>query len=864
MSAPRQSPGRPLPPRRTPPGATPPKRRGPRWWAVALLLFVLALIIVSATGVAYVYALTRNLPDVTTITWDLSTTVYDKDAKEIRKLSSTENRTFTPIKKIPLQVQNTFVAIEDHLFWTHHGLYLPGLLRAALEDVLYKLHVRGATFQGASTITQQLAKRVFTGDEVSIRRKVQEAAVAILMERTYTKEEILEKYLNVVYFGNNASGIEAASQVYFRKSADQLDLAQAAVLAGLLQAPSGYDPYNVKIVPGQPIIASQAATARQQDVLTAMERYGYATHDQVAAARAEKLVLAGRPDSARATYTGGWFIDYVVNLLTDRDHAGTLRYGLPTISEDQLFTGGYKIYTTMDTALQQSSEQSIRDRMNQYDKDFKFGATKPEAASVTMEVKTGKVLAIVGGRDHSVERAFNRATDATRQPGSSIKPIGPYLAAIQSGMGPGSTVDDAPFQLNADGRIYPENYDFAFRGFIPLRTALKQSVNVVAYKLALKVGPLKILKNLQDLGLTTLVDKGPTSDVGPAPMALGGLTKGVHVIDIAHAYATLGNGGSRVDPIVITEIRDKDDKAIWKAKPAITPVVNPVHAWLIDNMLESVMSEPDGFGRQAMNGWPDLNPLKHHAGGKTGTTENNTDAWFVGMTPSVVTAVWTGFDQSDKNTLPHDWTGAFQPSDMWNRIMVAATKNLPDEEFPKPKTGLKQVAIDRKSGMLPGLYSPRGDTYLEWFADGTEPKAPTGFDNLHKAVQICMQGGKPTLWRDGCGCVPETRVFLVRPDKWIVDPHNPKRAPDDANQEPPAAYCAAAANPTPTPTPTPTPPGPNPNGVPLIPSPSPSPGGQQTPTPGTQGPPILGLPIGPPPPTPSPGANSSPPAGPSN
>lgn len=797
---------------------SPPRRRGPRWWAIALLLLFLIGLITAASGVAYVRNVTRDLPDVTTINWDLSSSIFDANGKEIKKLSDQENRTFVTIDKVPEHVQNAFVAIEDHTFWTHHGIYPWGIIRAGWADVLHFLKVKGATFQGASTISQQLAKNVFVGDEVSIKRKLREAALAVEMERVFTKKEILEKYLNEVFFGNQAYGIEAAAQTYFRKSVSQLTLAEGAVLAGVIQAPSDYDPYNTKLVPGQPILSSEASITRQHEVLDAMVRYGYATPEEVEKARAEKIILSGVPASTNATYVGGWVVDYVLNLLTHENHKDRIRFGLPYIPEGQLFTGGYRVYTTMDPAVQANAEKVIRERMAHNDTVFKFTEVKPEAAAAVLEVKTGRVLALVGGRDHDRERVLNRAVDTVRQPGSSIKPIGPYLAGIQSGMSPATVVDDAPFQLNAEGKIYPENYDFNFLGLIPLRTALKYSVNTVAYKLALQVGPAKILKNLQNMGISTLVEGGPVNDTQPAAMALGGLTNGVSVLDITHAYSVLANGGLSVDPVLVTEIRDATDRVIFKAKPNVRQVVEPAHAWLVMNMLESVMGDPDGFGRQAMNGWPDPNPLKRHAGGKTGTTENNTDAWFVGTTATVATGIWTGFDRPEKNKLPHDWLGAFQPSDLWNRIMVPTMKDRPDEEFPKPKSGLVQVAVDTKSGKLPTMYSPQGQTRLEWFTTEAAPKRenPNDFDKIHQPRTVCSTDPKK-LYKEGCGCTPVTKIFLIRPEKWIKDPKDAKRAPEDAGQEPPTEFCAVGTRPTPTPGQTPPGSQPDPQGTPLWP-----------------------------------------------
>lgn len=775
------------------------------WMGYSLLLFFLLGLGAAAFAAKLVYDQytdLRTVPIEGDIIWDFATHIYDRNGQEMYTLTgvNNENRIFVRLSDIPQHVQDAVIAIEDARFWSHYGIDPYRIGGAAVHDL--KVLWTGQGFiQGASTITQQLAKNVFLTHDQTLTRKIKDALLAIELERKLSKQEILEKYLNEIFFGYNFYGIGAAAKGYLGKEVQDLTLAEGALLAGLIQYPAFYDPYT----------NPDEAVKRQRVVLGEMVRWGLLDPEAAEQAKEQKLSFPGIPEEEqKVRFLGDWYVDYVINVLTTPSLAE--RYGLQPFTEDQLFQGGYRIYTAMDPELQTVVEEAIATVMDpeqgeHYSPEHKqvlpMPPDKPEewvqASAVVLDPRTGEVKAIVGGRKHDRMRQLNRATDTYRQPGSTFKPLAAYIPAIEElGYGPGTVVDDAPLRPlekidERTGRpvtvMWPENYELKYKGLMPLRYGVEQSVNAMAIRLINQVTPQKAFEYPVKMGITSMVPAGEHNDV-TLSMALGGLTRGASALDMASAYGTIANLGLRTDPVVITRIVSREGAVVYEARPKRQQVIRETSAWLMVEMMKDVVKRGTAYYyTQGFNGWP--------AGGKTGTTEESTDAWFVGFTRNLVTAVWTGYDNLDRaRELP--WTGAFKPVQLWNYIMTRATKE-PPPDWPRPRD-IVAVTICSKTGLLPSPLCPAEFHKVEYFARGTEP---TRFDERFWTVAPVVweesQGpdGKATsawkLWRAGCEGQPVNRVFLVRPPY----PEHPNPAqrnlarwvPADVKDTKPTEYC---------------------------------------------------------------------------
>lgn len=515
---------------------------------------------------------------------------------------------------IPMAV----IAIEDRRFKQHFGIDPIGLARALATNLL-----TGRTVQGGSTLTQQLAKNLFLEPERTLERKVQEAVLSIWLETKFTKDEILELYLNRVYFGAGAYGVDAAARRYFNKSARDVTLDEAAIIAGLLKAPSRYSPAR----------DPKAAEARAQVVLGAMRRSGFITDREAARA------LAMQPASARRYHTGSQ--QYVADMVMAQ---------LPTLI-GQMRTD-VVIDTTVDLDLQKLAGTIISDTIASKGAKLKIS----QGALVSLD-GTGAIRALVGGRDYS-ESQYNRASDAERQPGSAFKPI-VYLAALEAGRTPESVREDAPVRI---GNWTPENYDRKYRGKVTLSTGLALSLNTVAAQLVMEVGPGAVIETAHRLGIrSTLQDN--------ASIALG--TSEVSLMELTGAYAPFANGGYAVTPWLIRRVTTNEGKLLYERKqPAAQPVVRASELGMMNAMLARVVAEGTGK-RAAFPGW--------QIAGKTGTTQNSRDALFVGYTANLVTGIWYG---NDDNSPTARVTGGTVPAESWSQFMAAAHKGVPVSTLP--------------------------------------------------------------------------------------------------------------------------------------------------------------------------------------
>ena len=597
-------------------------------------LFICAIcLMIMGASVLYGFSSLFAPPNMDeTLIPDAASQFYDINGNVIYTTLSEERRVPVSIDKIPKHVQQAFIAIEDNRFYEHSGIDYRGTARALVSTL------SGREVQGGSTITQQLAKNAFLTQERSIIRKIKEAFIAKELEHKYTKDEILTMYLNQIYFGQGAYGIESASLYYFGKHVQNLDIAEAATLAAIPKSPNYYNPFE----------NPKESKNRQELVIDQMVKYGFISADSAAKAKAKKMVYS--TSHKQQNNPRGYFFDMISQKV------------IAEVGADALYKGGLKIYTTLDMDMQLAAEKAMRHLPNYYTDGKKL--TQPQMALAAVDPKTGYVKAMIGGRGQD---KFNRATLAVRQPGSAFKPF-VYLTAMQNGFTPASIIEDKEEEFAKGWK--PQNSDMQWHGKVSLRTALKRSINVPTIKLAREVGVDKIVANVEKMGITTLVDSGAYSDVNLA-MALGGLSKGVNPLEMASAYGVLATNGLYNKPIALLKIVDRDGKVLYQAKPQSKRVVDAASAYLTTNMLEDVLVSGTGGGMG----------IGRPAAGKTGTTDTYIDAWFVGYTPDLSTAVWVG---DDNNKPMQRMYGSGAPLSIWHEFMINALASTPRTGFSNP------------------------------------------------------------------------------------------------------------------------------------------------------------------------------------
>ena len=610
------------------------KKKGP--FRSIRVMAALVLVIIAGLMFGYIFAAYQSLPEVgNNMRPAVSSQVFDSQGKLITTLHSDQNRLPIDINKVPKNLQNAFIAAEDNRFYDHIGVDPIGILRAVVTN----LTNRGIA-QGGSTITQQLAKNAFLSQDQTLKRKIQEAILALELERKYSKKEILEMYMNQIYFGRGAYGIQTAAHTYFGKDVGDLTLAECAMIAGLPKSPNYYSS------------SVNEATARKNVVVGQMEKYGYITPSQAEEAKKSSLDIKQKSTSNTPDETA-YFIDYVTQEIAQK-------YG-----DDALYKDGLKIYTTLDTDKQHAAVQAMRHLPETHTDDQ--GLTQPQGAIISIDPKTGHILAMVGGRGQD---SFNRASMAVRQPGSAFKPF-VYMTALEHDMTPDTIMEDKKVEY---GGWSPHNADNSYQGRMPLWKALALSVNTVAVQLADKVGPSNVIANAKKLGITTLVEDGSPNDDNLASAALGGLTKGVTPLEMAAAYGAFANKGVYIKPTAIVKILDRNGNVLEDNSSDVqkTQVMSEKTAYEMTSMLEGVIAR--GTGTAASIGRP--------AAGKTGTTDDNHDAWFIGYTPDIVTAVWVG-DDTGSQSLGEIYGGTV-PAQIWHDYMASAVSGTSADDFDVP------------------------------------------------------------------------------------------------------------------------------------------------------------------------------------
>ena len=592
---------------------------------------LIVLVMITGIGCGFLTASMNTKPDLANdILPPASSQIYDINGNEIANVHAAENRRPVKIAQVPKQLQDAFIAVEDNRFYEHSGVDPRGIARALYTNI------RGhGVAEGGSTITQQLAKNAYLTQERTLTRKVQEVFLALQLERQYTKKEILEMYLNQIYFGQGAYGVQAAAQTYFGKDVEDLDLNECAMLAGIPKSPNYFSPLN----------NLQAAQERKAVVLDQMEKYGYINRSTAEKTKKEEMKLvkpAKKSENGVATY----FIDYVTQKLIDK-------YGA-----DAVYKEGLKIYTTIDMDMQKAAEETVS-KLPTYKTDGN-GLAQPQMALVAIDPHNGYVKAMVGGRGND---QFNRATMAVRQPGSAFKPF-VFIAALENKFTPNTVINDSPIDING---WRPQNDSGNFSGRVSMREVARYSMNVPTVKIAQKLGIDKPIYYAQEMGISTFVLEGPQNDRQLAT-ALGGMTKGVTPLEITSAYGTFANKGVHVEPVVIVKVLDRNGKVLEQNEPKQRSVVSESSAAELTDMLEDVIKK--GTGTRANIGRP--------AAGKTGTTSNYNDAWFVGYTPDLVAGVWVG---NDDNTPTRGIMGGHLPAEIWKAFMQKAVAQTPAKNF---------------------------------------------------------------------------------------------------------------------------------------------------------------------------------------
>ncbi len=621
-----------------------------RWTGVTLLGVGLVGTASAAgimAGLAYSF---RNLPDVRALKTYVppqTTYIYDIKGKELAAIHGEANREVVPLDQIAHPLKLAVLGIEDSHFYTHPGINVSSILRALIANWR-----SGGVVEGGSTLTMQLVKNLLLSPEQVFSRKVAEAVLAMRLEQVFSKDELLELYLNQVYWGHNNYGVETAAQSYFGKSARELTLAEGALMAGLIQAPEFYSPFapaNQPLCQDRPLANSCPAKQRQLVVLERLEQLEWITPEQAKSARLEPIYLNQITSFKPST------LPYVTDL--------ALQNLYDKFGQDLVQRGGLRVQTSVDSELQATAEKIIQESHARL-RNQGWGSSQLQMALVAVDPRTHYIKAIVGGVNYKKSQ-FNRAFQAQRQPGSAFKPF-VYYAALASGHHtPDSYVSDSPVSYrDGSGWYSPRNYDGSFWGGTSLRQALAASRNVPAIRLGKEVGMERVVQVCRTLGIAS-----PMLPVTSLPLGAVDLTP----LEMANAYATFASNGWYAEPSVIVQAQDQSGQLQWKNIPQPKLVLDPWAAASLNSMLQTVIES--GTGTAAQLGRP--------AAGKTGTTSSERDIWFVGYVPQLATAVWIGND--NYQPLGGGATGGVLVAPIWRQFMLAALKGVPVEKFTPAK-----------------------------------------------------------------------------------------------------------------------------------------------------------------------------------
>lgn len=671
---------------------------------LSVLIVFLFIFVGSAMGIVIYTAARLPAWDPQQLSGAKTTLLYDDKEQVAARLHAEENRTEVKLDKVPQDLKDAFISTEDKDFYNHHGINFKGIARAAF----YNIQSRDLTGQGASTITQQLARNAFLSFDKRWERKLKEVIIAFKLESTYSKDEILSMYLNKINFGAGAYGVQAAANTYFGKDVSQLNLAECALLAGLPQSPNAYNPFQYY----------DRAKARQKVILHNMVNCGYIDEAEAQAADEQELVFK-KANNQNTRY--GYYIDAVIDEAIDI----LASEKLSSDPNNAVYRGGLKIYTSMDSDVQQYAEELYSDAKN-FPQESK-GGNMVQSAMVVIDQRSGEVKSIIGGRSYERKRGFNRATSALRQPGSAIKPLTVYSPALENGYMPYYVLNDAPISFKMGGTVWsPKNYDGKYRGPISMRTAVQWSINVYAVQMLDQVGIRKSFDFGRSLGLP-LVDSPGANDLSLAPLSLGGLTRGITPLQMAGAYASIANEGIYCQPHFITKILDSQGLEIYSYKPKDKRVMSKETAWIMGDMLQTVCNSGSGT-RARLSGIP--------TAGKTGTTEKNNDTWFCGYTPGFTAAVWMGYDS--EHSMSGEYGGNY-PARMFKAVLQRAHQDY-KVATPKMPAGVVKISVCSVSGKRPSAKCPEEVIVSDYCSKSFVPKETC--DQLHEIIYICPESGK--------------------------------------------------------------------------------------------------------------------------
>jgi len=672
------------------------KNKNIAFWAKLAFGGVLVLSVLMFVVIP-IFALQLPSPDKVVRRDGFSTTIYDRNGEVLYDIYNEERRSPVEFEDVPDYLKQATIAIEDKNFYKHSGFDPLGMVRGAS-----RLLTRGRA-QGGSTLTQQLVKNVLLSSERTVTRKMKEFVLATQIEARYSKDEILQMYLNEAPYGGTAWGVEAAAEMYFGKEVSDLNLTESAFLAGLPQRPSVYSPYS-----SQP----EAYIARTENVLRRMQEDGYISEDQENSALEDlpNLDFLERGESFKAPH----FVQYVQTILEDR-------YGEAVVQG-----GGLQVTTTLDWDLQLEAQKIVAEEVEKV-KNLNIG----NGAAVVLDSETGEILSMVGSKNFDAEDYDGQVnvTMSLRQPGSSIKPI-VYVAAFQKGLTPATMLMDVPttFPAGAGQPDYePVNYDGEYRGPMQLRFALANSINVSAVKVLALTGLENALETAYDLGLNSLEPTDELLSRVGLSMALGGGE--VRLLELTGAYGAFMNGGRKVEPVAILRVEDKNGKVLEENKlKQGKQVLDPQYAFLIADILSDNEARSAVFGLNSL-----LNIPGRDVAVKTGTTNDKRDNWAVGGTPQVVVGAWVG--NNDNSPMGAVASGVSGASPIWRKILLEALEGKPNKDFEVPD-GVVQIEVDSVSGYR--AHDGFGSR-TEYFANGTEPD---GDDPIHVKLKLCRGADK--------------------------------------------------------------------------------------------------------------------------
>ncbi len=713
------------------------------------LTFILAILF------AY-YAKDLPHPDKIVRQEGFSTKIYDRNEELLYDVYGQQRRTPVQLEEAPLYLRQATIAIEDKNFYKHGGFDPTGIFRAAYNILVHH------RLQGGSTLTQQLVKNVLLTSQRTLPRKIKEFILAVQIESRYSKDEILQMYLNEAPYGGTAWGVQAASEIYFGKKVSELNLVESAILAGLPQQPSVYSPFSEN---------PKAYIGRTTTVLRRMREDGYISREEEeeTVAQLEKVEFAAEGTSFRAPH----FVMYVKRQLEER-------YGQAMVEQ-----GGLRVYTTLDWDLQEQAQKAVSEEIAKVE-----SIHITNGAAIVLDPSTGEILAMVGSKNYS-DPDYDGKVNVTlslRQPGSAIKPV-TYVSAFKKGYTPSTLLMDTPttFPVTGQPDYKPVNYDGNFNGPLQVRFALGNSINVAAVKMLAMVGIKDMLTTAYDMGLTTLEPSSENLRRFGLSLTLGGGE--IRLIEMAGAYSAFANSGLKVEPISILKVTDKEGKALEEYKPvAGRRVLTAGQAFLISHILSDNNARAITFGPGSA-----INITGRSVAVKTGTTNDKRDNWTIGWTPQIIAGVWVG--NNDNSQMEHVASGVSGAAPIWRRIILAALADKPVRGFVQPSE-IVTAEVDSVSGYRAHDGYP---SRMEYFIKGTEP---TGEDPVHTKLKLCKGQDKlASVTQIARGDYEEKEYFVFKEDD-PVSPDGNNRWQEginlwlagigDPKYHPPTEYCGTS------------------------------------------------------------------------